>query len=120
MSVFNDLISAGWTLQCWQDRYGKGVWAVMAPNYFQSHDIQDVLEGSDAESLNLGFYLQEQERLPIVNRKDLDLALLALGSKLLKISDSEAWRKEVFDAFEKIRETDWNKNTPSEDEEQRG
>ena len=108
MSIFDNLVSAGWTLECWQDRYGKGVWAVMASNYFQSHDIQDVLEGSDAENLNLSFYLQGQEFLPIVVRKDLDLALLALGSKLLKYSDSEAWRQEVFDVFEKIRETDWS------------
>ena len=118
MNTVNELVLKGWTLQCWNDRYSRGVWAVVAPNYFQTHDVQDVLDGSDAESLNLGAYIQEHKAfLPIANGVNLQGALIALENKLLHLVKQEDWMPRVFDAFERIRETDWNINTPSEDEE---
>src|ERR1700730_17667907 len=42
-----------WALQCWGDRYGRGVWAVIGPVSSHLDVIRDTTDGGDNESVSI-------------------------------------------------------------------
>ncbi len=97
-----------WNIQCWDDRYGRGVWAVVAPNPNHTYGLREITDGPDIESEVLGDYLiEEGSWLPVVKGKNLTDILMNLNSKVEDLVENEVWRDSVYNAFQHILEKDY-------------
>lgn len=92
-----------WDLISWDERYGNGVWVAVGPVIDHIYEMREIKNGSDIESLELGFYLHsEGSWLPTAFAKDLPTALAALEIKIQAVASSDKWRDAVHEAFECI------------------
>lgn len=99
------VIKDGWTLKCWDDRYGRGIWAIISPAASFVDEFQDITWGADIESLELGFYFAKKGSwLPVVNGKELLEVLESLDEKIKPLVENDEWQKAVYNAFERIVE----------------
>ncbi|SPU40690.1 Uncharacterised protein [Lysinibacillus capsici] len=83
MSSIGKLISDyNWIQLSFNERYGNGVWVVVGPIINHLYELANIKDGGDIESLNLGFYLQnEGSWLPTAFATDFETALKALEDK---------------------------------------
>lgn len=51
MDKIQELISKNdWVLQCWDDRYSRGIWAIVAPHVNHVYEMRQITDGGDIES----------------------------------------------------------------------
>lgn len=105
MEIIQDIISKhDWILQCWDDRYGRGIWVVIAPQINHTYELREIIDGGSIESTTLADYLHKKGKwLPVTNSEHLTEALAALNSKL-KQMNNDTWRTNVYNAFQTILE----------------
>lgn len=101
MDALQKLLSEyNWNLHCWDDRYGRGLWAIVGPNENQTQEIKNIIDGGDTESYLLTDYLHEEGNwLPVVKEKKLVDALTILNTKIEPFVDNDIWKIGVSDAF---------------------
>lgn len=106
MTSIGKLISDyNWIQLSFNERYGHGVWVVVGPVINHLYELASIKDGGDIESLNLGFYLQDEGSwLPTAFATDFETALKALEEKIKDMADNEKWRSAVYDGFECIYE----------------
>lgn len=106
MQTLNMLIREyNWTLLSWSERYGNGVWVVAGPIINHLYELQEIKEGNDLESLELGHYLgNEGVWLPVVHAADVSIALEILEERIIKVANDAEWRDAVYKAFDSILE----------------
>ncbi|MFK4706070.1 hypothetical protein ABIC83_002909 [Roseateles asaccharophilus] len=80
-------------LLCWDDNYGKGIWAVCMPWLRQAQDVNDAAEAGDSEMIPATEYLQECEWLPAVTGETLLAALQRLEDRLASIGEAQMHRQ---------------------------
>ena len=89
-----------WVLQCWDDRYGRGIWVMVAPHVNQVYEVREVMDGSDIESAVLGDYFDEEGVwLPVTHGATLSEALALLDDKIQHVVANETWRMSVEEAL---------------------
>jgi hypothetical protein len=106
MNKIQELIAKyDWVLQCWNDRYGRGIWAVVAPHVNYVYEMRQIIDGGDIESLTLGDYFHnEGSWLPVSNGCNLSEVLTKLEEKISNYIDNSSWQKSVDNAFLRIIE----------------
>jgi len=104
MDAIQTLISTyDWNFQCWQDRYGRGIWAVVAPLAIHTHEIQEITDGGDIESMELGNYFSNEGAwLSVVNGTELAGVIEQLNRDVKPFVGNETWRTRIYLAFERI------------------
>lgn len=91
-----------WHLHVWDDRYSKGVWAMLAPSAIFCNEISEITDNEDYIDENTFAYFVENEGawLPVVlGNSNLNETLALLDKKvenLLKIKD---FTYKVIDAY---------------------
>lgn len=108
METINMLIDEhGWVLLSFRERYGNGVWVTIGPVINHLYELQQIKDGGDIQSLELGYYLgDEGSWLPTAFGEDYCSAINALESKIKTVAHSDAWRSAVEEAFLTIYEED--------------
>lgn len=97
-----------WNLSCWDDRYGRGIWGIAAPHYAHSNELREITDGSDIESLELGFYLAGKGSwLPVVRGENLAEVMQALDAKASIYVNSDPLRNAAYKAFQHILEENY-------------
>jgi len=106
MDALQELISKhDWILQCWDDRYSRGIWAVVAPQVYHTYQMREITDGGDIESNALGdYFLNEGSWLPVVIGHNLTEIIEALNTKIKDFVEDSSWRNDVFEAFQRIIE----------------
>lgn len=104
MEAIQTLISTyDWNFQCWKDRYGRGIWAVVAPLAYHTHEIREITDGGDIESMELGNYFSDEGAwLSVANGTELADVIEQLNWHVKPFVENEAWRTHIFLAFECI------------------
>lgn len=92
-----------WTLLAFSERYGKGTWVAIGLNNSVLTKLQDIKQGADIESLELGYYLEEDGFwLPVAFAENLMDALDLLNKKIEKVFKDSEWKNAVNEAYEAI------------------
>lgn len=101
----------GFVLQCWDDRYSKGIWAVCLPQSDYCEDVNSASSAGDLDMLPATDYLLDSDAdwLPIAVGNDLMDALEKLEARLTQIDFSQFqadsdWMKAVFAALDHFSE----------------
>lgn len=106
----NTLISKrGFTLKSWNDRYGKGIWAVCTPLPYQADEICESSSDGDMDMIAATEYVLFTDWLPITTGNNLIEALTNLEERLSRFTDSDLsegsrWSAAVWDALEHFRD----------------
>ncbi|MCP1161221.1 MULTISPECIES: hypothetical protein [Bacillus] len=106
MDKLQALISQNdWVLQCWDDRYSRGIWAIIAPHTNHVYEIREITDGRDIESMEIGEYFHnEGSWLPVVIGENLAEVLIKLNEKVTSYAENNLWKNKVYDAFQRIIE----------------
>lgn len=97
-----------WNIQCWDDRYDRGLWAMIAPHPNHTYQVREITDGADIESMVLGdYFLDEGTWLPVTKGKNHSDILNKLNGKVELMIENDLWRDSVYDAFQKIVEEDY-------------
>lgn len=106
MDAIQELISKyDWNLQCWDDRYSRGIWAIVAPHANHTYEMREITDGGDIESATLGdYFYDEGSWLPVANGNNLMDVLEKLNDKIKTLIENDIWRSSVYDAFQQIIE----------------
>jgi|GEM_PF-1893439 len=92
-----------WTLLAFSERYGKGTWVAIGLQDGVLTKIQDIKQGADIESLELGYYFNEDGYwLPVAFAENLKDALNLLNKKIEKVFKNSEWQNAVSEAYEAI------------------
>jgi len=104
------ILQYDWNLQCWDDRYSRGIWAIVAPQANHTYEMREISDGGDIESMVLGeYFYNEGSWLPVAIGDNLMNVLAKLNEKIQPFIDNNVWRSRVYDAFQQIIEiTDGN------------
>jgi hypothetical protein len=106
----DELIKKGFVLHSWNDRYGKGVWVVLAPPALSSTMFESVEYASSAGDLDMipatDYYLSTTW-LPIVVNNSVVESLVELENRLYFVTPSnlQLWVHEIekiVEDFERI------------------
>jgi hypothetical protein len=106
----NTLVSKrGFTFKAWDDRYGKGIWAVCTPLPNHGDEICEASADGDLDMISATEYVLSTEWLPIVTGKSLADALTELEERLGRFSaqslaEGSSWSAAVCDALEHFRD----------------
>lgn len=108
METINKLIDEHeWVLLAFRERYGSGVWVAIGPVINYLYELQQIKDGGDIQSLELGYYLQDEGSwLPTAFGENYCAAIESLENKIKEIAHSETWRSAVGEAFLTIYEED--------------
>lgn len=106
MDAIQTLISTyDWNFECWKDRYGRGIWAVVAPLAIHTHEIREITDGGDIESMELGNYFSNEGAwLSVANGTELADIIKQLNQRVQPFVENETWRVRISLAFERITE----------------
>lgn len=56
MEAIQELIlKYDWNLLCWEDRYSRGIWAIVAPDPNHTYEIREITDGEGILSTALSF-----------------------------------------------------------------
>lgn len=91
-----------WHLHIWDDRYSKGLWAMLAPTAILCDKISETTESEDVCDETTVAYLVKNEGswLPIVyGSSDLNETLMLLDKKVEKLLSIEDFKYKVIDAY---------------------
>ncbi|HFO0450184.1 hypothetical protein ACP2W5_23240 [Bacillus paranthracis] len=110
MDALQELISKhNWNLQCWEDRYSRGIWAVVAPHPNHTYEVREITDGEGILSTELGFYFyNEGSWLPVANGDNLKDVLMKLDDKIKPMIDNTIWRRSVYDTFQHFLEENYS------------
>ena len=97
--------SGKWIFQCWEDRYNRGIWAILAPHINHVYELYEILDGGDMESTELGFYLAgDGAWLPTALCEDIETAIDHVNRILMNFEYDSKWQDDVYEAFQTIIE----------------
>ncbi|WP_247391772.1 hypothetical protein [Ralstonia pseudosolanacearum] len=93
------------TLKVWEDRYGKGIWAVCTPIPYHGDEICEASSDGDLDMIPATEFVLSTDWLPIAMGNSLADALTALEGRLSRLSDAarsegSCWSAAVWDALE--------------------
>ncbi|QWG92876.1 hypothetical protein [Bacillus mycoides] len=110
MEALQELISSyDWNLQCWEDRYSRGIWAIVAPHPSHTNEMREIIDGEAMFSTELGFYFyNEGSWLPVANGNNLMDVLTNLNDKIKPMIDNTIWKRSVYDTFQHFLEENYN------------
>ncbi|MBN3814089.1 hypothetical protein [Paraburkholderia sp. Ac-20347] len=99
----------GFTLKVWNDRYGKGIWAVCTPLSYHGDEICEGSSDGDLDMIDATEYVLSTKWLPIVTGRSIFEALTELEDLLgtftaEALADESCWSKAVWDALEHFRD----------------
>ncbi|KVD94629.1 hypothetical protein WS63_02985 [Burkholderia stagnalis] len=99
----------GFTLKAWDDRYGKGIWAICTPLPYHGDEICEASSDGDLDMIPATEYILSTEWLPIAMGRNLVEALTELEARLARFSDAALskesnWSVAVWDALEHFRD----------------
>lgn len=101
----NLLKNKNWSLLFWDDRYQRGVWAVITPHINHAYEINQIAEGGDLESLGLNDYLCDEDAyLPLTYSNSLMEALTSLNEKVEQFQADADWETKVYNGFQAFLE----------------
>ncbi|PEH40610.1 hypothetical protein CRM94_16550 [Burkholderia gladioli] len=107
----NELVAKqGFTLKAWDDRYGKGVWAVCTPLPYHGEEICEASSDGDLDMIAATEYVLSTKWLPVVTARSIFEALGELEGLLGTFSAdalserASLWRQAVWDALEHFRD----------------
>ncbi|STX81593.1 Uncharacterised protein [Legionella busanensis] len=97
------------SLQSWNDRYGKGIWACISPNEFLLDEFRECTSDGDIDMINASDYIETAEWLPFVTGKDftdaLNLLEKFLSSLPQEMLDSNSiWSLSIYKALQNLQE----------------
>ncbi|AFQ19943.1 hypothetical protein P9Y62_30830 [Bacillus thuringiensis] len=106
MDAITELITRNdWNLLCWEDRYSRGIWAIVAPHPYHTYKIREITDGEGMLSTELGFYFHnEGSWLPVANGNNLKDVFTKLDDKIKPMIDNTIWRRSVYDTFQHFLE----------------
>ncbi|EJR72750.1 hypothetical protein [Bacillus cereus] len=106
MEALQELIlKYDWNLLCWEDRYSRGIWAIVAPHPNHTYEIREITDGEGILSTALSFYFcNEGSWLPVANGSNLKGVLTKLDDKIKPMTGNEIWRSSVHDTFQHFLE----------------
>lgn len=106
MDKIQELITKyNWVLQCWDDRYERGIWAIVAPHVNYVYEVFEITDGPDIPSITLGEYFHDEGSwLPVAKGSNLTDALTKLEEKIPNYFDNGSWQNSVDNAFLRIIE----------------
>jgi hypothetical protein len=112
----------GYSLQCWDDRYSKGVWAALGSWENQVDTVRNLSSDGDLDMIPAMDYVFSADWLPYVTGRTLTDALQKLEERLASLPQTQLnrngqWIKLVSDAIEALAdntlERSWyGKNPP--------
>lgn len=92
-----------WTLLAFSERYGKGIWVAISPYDGLLTKLQDIKQGADIESIELGKYLEDDGYwLPVAFAENVMDALNLLNKKIENVFRNSEWQNAVIEAYEAI------------------
>lgn len=91
----------------WNDRYGKGIWACLAPNEYLLNDVKESTSDSDLDMIPATNYFMFTDWLPLVTGKTFVEALSNLEALLAtlpvdQLSRSSIWFNAVYSALDHL------------------
>ncbi|PEY47920.1 hypothetical protein CN348_24465 [Bacillus cereus] len=106
MDALQELIlKHDWNLLCWEDRYSRGIWAIVTPHPNHAYEIREITDGEGIISNELGFYFcNEGSWLPVAVGSNLKDVLMSLDGKIKPMIGNNIWRKGVYDTFQHFLE----------------
>lgn len=106
MEALQELIlKYDWNLLCWEDRYSRGIWAIVAPHPNHMYEMREITDGEGISSTALGFYFcNEGSWLPAANGSNLKDVLTKLDDKIKPMIGNDIWRSSVYDTFQHFLE----------------
>ncbi|EOO22134.1 hypothetical protein P5815_30495 [Bacillus cereus] len=110
MDALTELITRNdWNLLCWEDRYGRGIWAIVAPHPNHTYKIREITDEEGMLSTELGFYFHnEGSWLPVANGNNVKDVLMKLDAKIKLMIDNTIWRRSVNDTFQHFLEENYS------------
>lgn len=99
----------GFALESWDDRYSKGVWAVLSPSEDLTGDIMAASSDGDLDMIPATGYVLGTDWLPVVTGESFVQALNLLEARLATlppemIGRGTDWSNAVLDALSNLRE----------------
>ncbi|CAJ6620674.1 Uncharacterised protein [Burkholderia pseudomallei] len=99
----------GFSVKLWNDRYGKGVWAVCTPLAYHAVEICEASSDGDMEMIPAAEYVLSTDWLPVVASRSVVDAMSALEARLgqfteAALEEQSCWREAVWDALEHFRD----------------
>ncbi|KAA6447874.1 hypothetical protein DX932_32760 [Bacillus cereus] len=106
MEALQELIlKYDWNLLCWEDRYSRGIWAIVAPHPNHTYEIREITDGEGILSTALSFYFcNEGSWLPVATGSNLKDVLTNLDDKIKPMTSNGIWRSSVYDTFQHFLE----------------
>lgn len=98
----------GFGLRCWDDNYGQGVWACLAPTSSDLQELEDATNDGDIEAMEAKNFIKPAAWLPFVTGNGVLDAMAQLEKRLetlpeyLMRQDSH-WSFAVTEALEHMR-----------------
>ncbi|AHZ55266.1 hypothetical protein P9W99_14330 [Bacillus cereus] len=110
MDAIPELITKNdWNLLCWDDRYSRGIWAIVTPHPNHMYKIREIIDGEGMLSTELGFYFQnEGSWLPVANGNNLMDVLTKLDDKIKPMIGNTIWKRSVYDTFQHFLEENYS------------
>lgn len=99
----------GFALQCWDDRYSKGVWAAMGTHDSEVDWVRELSSAGDLDMIPAMDYVFSATWLPYVTGKTVTEALTKLEARLAEILEDQLarysdWAKLVSQAIDALAE----------------
>lgn len=99
----------GFGLQSWNDNYGKGIWACIAPNEFLLDEMKEYTSDGDIDMINSSDYIEQTNWLPFVTGRDFIEALNELEKLLASLPSDmlcrdSIWSNSIHQALENLQE----------------
>ncbi|MBG9749658.1 hypothetical protein ABD81_10595 [Bacillus thuringiensis] len=99
------IVKYDWNLLCWEDRFSRGIWAIVAPHPNHTYEIREITDGEGILSTALWFYFcNEGSWLPVANGSNVKDVLTKLDDKIKPMIGNNIWRESVNDTFQHFLE----------------
>lgn len=102
------ITSYGFGFQSWTDRYGKGIWACIAPNEFLLDEMKEYSSDGDIDMINASDYIEQTNWLPFVTGNSFVEALNELERLLASLPPGmlcrgSMWSNSIHRALENLQ-----------------
>lgn len=102
------VIKKSWILQCFDDRYNRGVWSVLVPHINAAYQLHELLDDGDNKSKFTSDYLLDRGAwLPTTLGHNLMSSLELLELKVGNFEQDPSWNDDVYNACQLIMECEF-------------
>lgn len=97
----------GFSLQCWDDRYSKGVWAALGTHESEVDCVRDLSSAGDLDMIPAMDYIFSADWLPYVTGRTLVEAMQKLEDRLAGLPEGQLnrrseWGDLVYEAIQRL------------------